>query len=91
MGDNRDGRVTTLGGADLRCDDLRARRSLAFAAGGRGARSRSRPRGQEAQVFLFTKRSGQRVRVRFMPGLLVASIALSVVLTVLLNVLLRAF
>lgn len=42
-------------------------------------------------MLLFTKRSGQRARVRFMPGLLVASIVLSIVLTVLLNVLVRVF
>jgi hypothetical protein len=42
-------------------------------------------------VFLFTKRSGQRARVRFMPGCLVASLLLSIGLTILLNVLIRVF
>ena len=42
-------------------------------------------------MLLFTKRSGQRARVRFMPGLLVVSIVFSIILTVLLNVLIRAF
>jgi hypothetical protein len=42
-------------------------------------------------MFLFTKRSGERTQVRFMPGCLVGSILLSVGLTVLINVLIRLF
>jgi hypothetical protein len=42
-------------------------------------------------MFLFTKRPGQRVQVRFMPGCLLWSLLISVVLTVLLNLLIRAF
>ena len=42
-------------------------------------------------MFLFTKRSGERAQVRFMPGCLVGSILLSVGLTVLINVLIRLF
>jgi hypothetical protein len=42
-------------------------------------------------MFLFTKRSGQRANVRFMPGCLLWSLLLSVGLTVLLNVLIRLF
>ena len=40
-------------------------------------------------MFLFTKRSGRRAQVRFMPGCLVTSLLLSIGLTVLLNVLIR--
>ena len=42
-------------------------------------------------MFLFTKRSGRRTEMRFMPGCLVSSILLSIGLTVLLNVLIRLF
>jgi len=42
-------------------------------------------------MFLFSKRSGQRTQVRFMPGCFVASILLSIGLTVLVNVLIRLF
>jgi hypothetical protein len=42
-------------------------------------------------VFLFSKRPGQPVRVRFMPGCLVWSLLLSIGLTILLNVLIRLF
>jgi hypothetical protein len=42
-------------------------------------------------VFLFTKRSGQRAQVRFMPGCLVLSLLLSIGLTILVNVLIRLF
>ena len=42
-------------------------------------------------MFLFSKRSGRRAEVRFFPGCLIWSIAISIVLTVLLNLLLRAF
>jgi hypothetical protein len=42
-------------------------------------------------MFLFTKRSGRRAQVRFMPGCLVWSLILSVGLTILLNLAIRAF
>jgi hypothetical protein len=42
-------------------------------------------------MFIFTRRSGRRAQVRFMPGCLVWSLILSVALTVLLNVLIRLF
>lgn len=42
-------------------------------------------------MFLFTKRSGQRAQVRFMPGCLVLSLLLSVGLTIVVNVLIRLF
>ena len=42
-------------------------------------------------MFLMWKRSGERTRVRFMPGCLIWSIVLSVALTILLNLLIRAF
>ena len=40
-------------------------------------------------MFLFTKRPGERARVRFMPGCLVTSLLLSIGLTVLINVVIR--
>jgi hypothetical protein len=40
-------------------------------------------------VFLFTKRPGRRMEVRFMPGCLVISLVLSIALTVLVNVVIR--
>lgn len=40
-------------------------------------------------MFVWTKRSGQRARMRFAPGCLVWSLLLSVGLTVALNLLLR--
>jgi hypothetical protein len=40
-------------------------------------------------MFLFTKRSGERAQVRFMPGCLVFSLILSIVLTVLVNLIIR--
>ena len=42
-------------------------------------------------MFLFTKRSGRRAQVRFMPGCLVFSIVASVALTILVNLVIRAF
>jgi hypothetical protein len=42
-------------------------------------------------MFLFTKRSGRRAQVRFMPGCLLTSLLLSIGLTVLVNVLIRIF
>jgi hypothetical protein len=42
-------------------------------------------------VFLFWKRSGERMQVRFMPGCLIWSIVISIVATILLNLLIRAF
>ena len=42
-------------------------------------------------MLLFTKRSGRRAQVRFMPGCLVWSLILSVTLTILLNLVIRAF
>ena len=41
-------------------------------------------------MFVFSKRSGERARVRFFPGCLLWSLVLSVVATVLLNLALRA-
>jgi hypothetical protein len=41
-------------------------------------------------VFIF-KRPGRRTQVKFMPGCLVWSLALSIGLTILINVLIRAF
>jgi hypothetical protein len=40
-------------------------------------------------MFLFTKRSGERAQVRFMPGCLVTSLILSIALTILVNVVIR--
>ena len=40
-------------------------------------------------MILFTKRSGRRTQVRFMPGCLVISLLLSIGLTVLINILIR--
>ena len=42
-------------------------------------------------MFVFTKRSGQRGRVRFFPGCLVWSLIVSIGLTLLLNLAIRAF
>jgi hypothetical protein len=42
-------------------------------------------------MFVIWKRPGERTRVRFMPGCLVASIVLSIVLTILVNLLIRLF
>jgi len=42
-------------------------------------------------MFIFSKRSGQRARVRFMPGCLVWSLLLSIGLTILVNLIIRAF
>jgi hypothetical protein len=42
-------------------------------------------------MFLFTKQSGRRAQVRFMPGCLLTSLLLSIGLTVLVNVLIRVF
>ena len=42
-------------------------------------------------MFVFSKRSGQRGRVKFFPGCLVWSLILSIGLTILLNVAIRAF
>ena len=42
-------------------------------------------------MIVFSKRSGQRGRVRFMPGCLLWSLVISIGLTILVNVLLRAF
>jgi hypothetical protein len=42
-------------------------------------------------MVVIWKRSGERTRVRFMPGCLIWSIVLSIVLTVLVNVLIRLF
>jgi hypothetical protein len=42
-------------------------------------------------MFLFTKRPGERTRVRFMPGCLVASLVLSIGLTIALNLIVRIF
>jgi hypothetical protein len=42
-------------------------------------------------LFVIWKRSGQRTQVRFMPGCLMGSIAISIVLTILVNVVLRLF
>jgi hypothetical protein len=42
-------------------------------------------------MFLFTKRSGRRAEIRFMPGCLVWSLILSIGLTVLLNLAIRLF
>jgi hypothetical protein len=42
-------------------------------------------------LFLFSKRSGERTQVRFMPGCLLWSLLLSVGLTILLNLAIRAF
>lgn len=40
-------------------------------------------------MFLFTKRPGRRMNVKFMPGCLLWSILLSIGLTVLVNLLIR--
>lgn len=40
-------------------------------------------------MFMFRKRSGERMQVRFMPGCLLWSIVLSIALTILLNLLIR--
>jgi hypothetical protein len=42
------------------------------------------------RVIIFSKRSGDRGRVRFFPGCLVWSLILSIGLTILLNLVLRA-
>jgi hypothetical protein len=42
-------------------------------------------------MFVIWKRSGERTHVRFMPGCLLWSIALSIALTILLNLLIRLF
>ena len=42
-------------------------------------------------MFVIWKRSGERTRVRFMPGCLLWSVVLSIALTILLNVLIRVF
>ncbi len=42
-------------------------------------------------MLWISKRSGERARVRFMPGCLLWSLLLSVALTVLINVAIRAF
>jgi hypothetical protein len=41
--------------------------------------------------LLFSKRPGERTRVRFMPGCLLWSLILSIGLTILLNLAIRAF
>jgi hypothetical protein len=41
-------------------------------------------------MFIFTKRPGERMQFRFMPGCLVWSLILSVVLTILVNLIIRA-
>jgi hypothetical protein len=43
------------------------------------------------RMFLITKRPGQRLSFRFMPGCLVMSLLLSLALTVAINVLIRLF
>jgi hypothetical protein len=40
-------------------------------------------------MFVIWKRSGERTQVRFLPGCLLWSIALSIALTILLNLLIR--
>jgi hypothetical protein len=40
-------------------------------------------------MFVIWKRSGERTHVRFMPGCLVWSIALSIALTILVNLMIR--
>ena len=57
------------------------------AVGGRHGSFASRPAGHIDPMFVFTKQSGRRGRVRFMWWPLLISLALSVVLTVLLNTL----
>ena len=47
--------------------------------------------GYRRPVILFSKRPGQRMQVRFMPGCLIWSLVISVVLTILLNLAIRAF
>ena len=42
-------------------------------------------------MFVFSKQSGRRAQVRFMPGCLLWSLILSVALTILVNLLIRAF
>jgi hypothetical protein len=42
-------------------------------------------------MFVIWKASGERTQVRFMPGCLVWSLALSIVLTILVNLLIRLF
>jgi hypothetical protein len=42
-------------------------------------------------LFFISKRPGQRTNVRFMPGCLVWSLAVSLGLTILLNVVIRLF
>jgi hypothetical protein len=42
-------------------------------------------------MFVIRQRSGERTRVRFMPGCLLWSIVVSVTLTILLNLLIRLF
>jgi hypothetical protein len=41
-------------------------------------------------MWIFTKRPGERMQFRFMPGCLVWSLILSIVLTILVNLLIRA-
>jgi hypothetical protein len=42
-------------------------------------------------MFVIWKRSGERTRVRFLPGCLLWSIVLSIALTIVLNLLIRLF
>jgi hypothetical protein len=42
-------------------------------------------------MLVIWKRSGERTRVRFMPGCLLWSIVLSIALTIVLNLLIRLF
>jgi hypothetical protein len=42
-------------------------------------------------LLFISKRSGERTRVRFMPGCLLWSLALSIGLTILLNLAIRTF
>jgi len=42
-------------------------------------------------MFLIWKRSGERARVRFLPGCLIWSILVSITLTILVNLLSRLF
>ena len=42
-------------------------------------------------MFIFTKRFGEPMQVRFMPGCLIFSIVASIVLTILLNLLIHLF
>jgi hypothetical protein len=47
--------------------------------------------GRPVPVIFFSKRSGERTQVRFMPGCLLWSLGLSLLLTVVINLLIRAF